>query len=214
MTMNISDPRRFLNALYHMGIRSYVSGSAEAMTLSRLSRMVESCTKCELSRTRSRTVFGEGSEKAELLFIGEAPGEEEDRRGRPFVGRAGKLLDQMIERIGLRREDVFICNVLKCRPPNNRDPEATEAESCKPYLLAQIELIGPRVICTLGKHAYNTLLGVDERITRIRGRLTEYKAVTLLPTYHPSFLLRNQSAVKDAYDDMEKLKELLKRGRL
>jgi uracil-DNA glycosylase family 4 len=212
MTMGISDPRRFLNALRHMGISRYVSGSVERMTLARLSQMVESCTKCALSGTRRQTVFGEGSEKAELLFIGEAPGEEEDRQGRPFVGRAGKLLDQMIDRIGMKRPEVFICNVLKCRPPHNRDPEAAEAESCKPYLLAQIDLIGPRVICTLGKHAYNTLLGVDERITRVRGRLVDYKGITLLPTYHPSFLLRNQSAIRDAYEDMEKLKELLQRG--
>jgi uracil-DNA glycosylase len=211
MTMEISDPQGFLNALYRMGIRRYVSGGAGELTLSRLARQVESCLKCELSRTRRSVVFGEGSEHAELLFIGEAPGEEEDRQGRPFVGRAGKLLDQMIERIGVRRTDVFICNVLKCRPPNNRDPEASEAECCKPYLFAQIDLIRPRVICTLGKHAYNTLLGVDEKITRVRGRLTEYKGVTLLPTYHPSFLLRNQSAIRDAYEDMEKLRDLLRR---
>jgi uracil-DNA glycosylase len=212
MSMDISDPRRFLAALSRMGVRQYVSGKAEQMTLSRLSQTVESCTKCDLCRTRRRTVFGEGSENADLLFVGEAPGEEEDRQGRPFVGRAGKLLDQMIERIGVKRTDVFICNVLKCRPPNNRDPEAAEAESCKPYLVAQIDLIRPRVICTLGKHAYNTLLGVDERITKVRGRFTQHKGVTLLPTYHPSFLLRNQSAIKDAYEDMEKLKDLLRNG--
>ncbi len=210
MTMEISDPRRFLNALYHMGIRRYVSHKSEEMTLARLARQVEVCARCDLSRTRRRVVFGEGSEQANLLFVGEAPGEEEDRQGRPFVGRAGKLLDEMIEKIGLKRSEVFICNVLKCRPPNNRDPEAKEAEACKPYLFAQIDLIRPRLICTLGKHAYNTLLGVDERITRIRGRLTEYKGVALLPTYHPSFLLRNQSAMVDAYADMEKVKELLK----
>ena len=210
MSMDISDPRRFLRALSRMGVREYVSGTAEEMTISRLSQKVESCTRCDLSRTRRRVVFGEGSENADLLFVGEAPGEEEDRQGRPFVGRAGKLLDQMIEKIGVKRADVFICNVLKCRPPNNRDPEPGEAESCKPYLFAQIDLIRPRVICTLGKHAYNTLLGVDERITKIRGRLTQYKGVTLLPTYHPSYLLRNQTAIKDAYEDMEKLKELLK----
>jgi uracil-DNA glycosylase len=212
MSMEISDPQRFLRALSLMGIRKYVSGTAEEMTISRLCQKVESCTRCDLSRTRRRAVFGEGSENADLLFVGEAPGEEEDRQGRPFVGRAGKLLDQMIERIGVKRADVFICNVLKCRPPNNRDPEAAEAESCKPYLFAQIDLIRPRVICTLGKHACNTLIGVDERITRIRGHLTQYKGVTLLPTYHPSYLLRNQSAIKDAYEDMEKLKELLKSG--
>jgi uracil-DNA glycosylase family 4 len=212
MTMDILDPQRFLMALHQMGVSEYISGKTEEITLAHLARKVESCTRCELSRTRRRVVFGEGTEHADLLFIGEAPGEEEDRQGRPFVGRAGKLLDQMIERIGVRRADVFICNVLKCRPPNNRDPEATEVESCKPYLYAQIDLIRPRIICTLGKHAYNTLLGVDERITRIRGHLTHYKGVTLLPTYHPSYLLRNQTAIKDAYEDMETLKRLLKGG--
>jgi uracil-DNA glycosylase len=209
MTMEISDPQRFLRALGQMGITEYVSGRGAELTIPRLVQKVEACTKCGLSATRRTVVFGEGSEHAELLFVGEAPGEEEDRQGRPFVGRAGKLLDQMIERIGVKRADVFICNVLKCRPPNNRDPEPAEADACKPYLYAQIELIHPRIICTLGKHAYNTLLGVDEKITRIRGRLTQFKGVTLLPTYHPSFLLRNQTAIKDAYEDMEKLKELL-----
>ena len=128
---------------------------------------------------------------------------------RPFVGRAGKLLDQMIERIGLNRKDVFICNVLKCRPPNNRDPEAREVEVCKGYLVAQLALIKPNLICTLGKHAYNTLMGVDARITKVRGILTSYKGTKLLPTYHPSYLLRNQGAIKEAYEDMEKVKSLL-----
>jgi DNA polymerase len=205
------DPRRFLSALLKMGIRQYVSGRQEEGNLHRLRARTAACTGCELCRTRRSVVFGEGSEKARLVFVGEAPGEEEDLQGRPFVGRAGKLLDQMIERVGLTREEVFICNVLKCRPPQNRDPQPHEVEACKGYLLAQLDLIRPEIICTLGRHAYNTLLDVDERITRIRGRLTAYKGITLLPTYHPSFLLRNQEAIKDAYSDMEKLKGLLKR---
>ncbi len=207
--MEIRDPEGFLNALSKMGITSYVSGHKEQMTLARLAQKVSTCTSCELSRTRKSVVFGEGNERAELVFVGEAPGEEEDLRARPFVGRAGKLLDQMIERIGLKREDVFICNVLKCRPPHNRDPEPGEVEACKGYLRAQLELIRPRVICTLGRHAYNTLLNVDARITKIRGVFTEYNGTVLLPTYHPSFLLRNQSAIKDANEDMEKLKKFL-----
>lgn len=207
--MDELDPQRFLSALLHMGIDRYVSGADEAPTLAGLKAQVEACTRCGLSRSRKSVVFGEGDESARLVFVGEAPGEEEDRQGRPFVGRAGKLLDQMIERIGLRRKEVFICNVLKCRPPNNRDPEPAEAELCKEWLFAQLELIRPRLICTLGKHAYNTLLGVDARITRIRGMLTSYKGTKLLPTYHPSYLLRNQTAIKDAYDDMERIKTLL-----
>ncbi len=209
MTMEIQDPRAFLNALLRMGIRGYVSGKRQETTLALLAERVATCTRCGLSRSRRSVVFGEGNERAELLFVGEAPGEEEDMQGRPFVGRAGKLLDQLIERIGLAREDVFICNVLKCRPPNNRDPEPEEAESCKPYLQSQIEMVRPKVICTLGRHAYNTLLGVDERITKVRGVFTEYKGIKVLPTFHPSYLLRNQSAMKEAYEDMEKLKRFL-----
>jgi DNA polymerase len=144
------------------------------------------------------------------MFIGEAPGEEEDIQGRPFVGRAGKLLDQLIDRIGLKRENVYICNVLKCRPPNNRDPEETEISLCKGYLLSQLELVHPEIICTLGRHAYNTLCEVDERITRVRGQLKEFRGIMLLPTYHPSFLLRNQDKIKEAWEDMERLRQLLK----
>jgi uracil-DNA glycosylase len=209
MSMEITDPRRFLHALSEMGICSYVSGKSEQANLTKLCRMVEGCTKCGLAKTRKSVVFGEGSDHARLLFVGEAPGEEEDLQGRPFVGRAGKLLDQMIASIGLNRADVYICNVLKCRPPRNRDPETPEVEACRPYLSAQIEAIKPTIICTLGKHAYNTLLGVDERITRIRGKLTTYHGISLLPTYHPSFLLRNPDAMKDAHEDMGRLKSLL-----
>jgi len=207
--MDTLDPRRFLSALLRMGIDRYVSGSREEPTLTTLKAEVGRCTRCELSRSRKSVVFGEGSERARVVFVGEAPGEEEDRQGRPFVGRAGKLLDQMIERIGLNRRDVFICNVLKCRPPNNRDPEAREVEACRDYLVAQLALIKPHLICTLGKHAYNTLMGVDARITKVRGLLTSYKGTKLLPTYHPSYLLRNQGAIKEAYEDMEKVKSLL-----
>ena len=209
MIMDTLDPQRFLSALLHMGIDRYVSGGREEPTLAGLKAKVSRCTRCELSRSRKSVVFGEGNERARVVFVGEAPGEEEDRQGRPFVGRAGKLLDQMIERIGLNRKDVFICNVLKCRPPNNRDPEAREVEVCKDYLVAQLALIKPSLICTLGKHAYNTLMGVDARITKVRGILTSYKGTKLLPTYHPSYLLRNQGAIKEAYEDMEKVKSLL-----
>lgn len=204
------DPRRFLISLKGMGIDSYVSQRENVTTLRLLRKQVSECKKCPLAATRTNAVFGEGSDRAQLLFIGEAPGEEEDLQGRPFVGRAGKFLDQMIERIGLRRDEVFICNVLKCRPPDNRDPEPVEVEACKDYLLSQLELISPKIICTLGKHAYNTLFGVDEKITRIRGVLTSYNDIKLLPTYHPAFLLRNQNRVKEVWEDMERLKQLLR----
>jgi DNA polymerase len=202
--------KRFLTALKNMGIDSYLSDRENMPTLHVLHKTVRQCRKCSLADTRKKVVFGEGNSKARLVFIGEAPGEEEDNQGRPFVGRAGKLLDKMIEGIGLRREEVFICNVLKCRPPNNRDPRPDEADMCKGYLISQLEIIRPKIICTLGKHAYNTLLGVDESIIRIRGTLTRYKGIRLLPTYHPSFLLRNAGRMSEALGDMETLKHLLR----
>ena len=205
------DPRRFLISFKGMGIESYVSNRKEILTLSFLRKKVKACTKCPLSATRRNVVFGEGDERARLVFIGEAPGEEEDIQARPFVGRAGKFLDQMIERVGLKREDVYICNVLKCKPPNNRDPEPLEVDACKGYLLSQLDLINPKIICTLGRHAYNVLFGVDEKITKIRGVLTSYDGIRLLPTYHPAFLLRNQNRINEVWEDMEKLKQLLGR---
>jgi uracil-DNA glycosylase family 4 len=204
------DAKRFLTALKGMGIDSCFLGEKEATTLPVLRKEAVSCRKCTLAETRRHVVFGEGNGRARLLFVGEAPGEEEDAQGRPFVGRAGKFLDQMIHRAGFRREEVYICNVLKCRPPNNRDPEPGEIEACKGYLLSQIAAIEPKIICTLGRHAYNTLLGVDAKITKIRGHLTTFRGSMLLPTYHPSFLLRNESRIPEVWQDMEHLKQLLK----
>jgi len=202
--------KSFLLALKGMGVDSYVINKEDTITLLVLQRAVKGCHRCDLDKTRRNVVFGEGSNKAKVMFIGEAPGVDEDIQGRPFVGRAGKLLDQLVEHIGLRREDVYICNVLKCRPPNNRDPEESEIIACKDYLFSQIELIKPKIICTLGRHAYNTLMNVDERITKVRGIVKAFKGITLLPTYHPSFLLRNQDKIKEAWEDMEHLKQLLK----
>jgi DNA polymerase len=203
------DAKRFLTALKNMGVDGYVFAEKEGPTLSELKRTVLACERCALATTRKSVVFGEGNPKADIVFVGEAPGEEEDNQGRPFVGRAGKLLDQLIERIGVRRGDVFICNVLKCRPPGNRDPEPAEAAACKEYLLAQLDIVRPRVICTLGRHAYNTLLETDVPITRIRGKLTTFRGIPLLPTYHPSYLLRSQSRIKESWEDMDKLKTML-----
>ena len=208
--MDANKARRFLEALKGMGIEGYFFERKDELTLAMLQREVKACNRCPLSRTRKSVVFGEGSARADLVFVGEAPGEEEDAQGRPFVGRAGKFLDQMIQRIGLLRKDVFICNVLKCRPPNNRDPDPAEVDMCKGYLFTQLQLIRPKVICALGRHAYNTLMNVDARITKIRGQFTEFNGIKLLPTYHPSFLLRNEERVKEALEDMEKLKEVLK----
>ena len=209
-SMNEHNIKAFLSALKDMGIDSYIFDREGRTTLPLLQKIVKNCRKCLLANTRKNVVFGEGNPMARLMFIGEAPGEEEDIHGKPFVGKAGKLLDQLIERIGLKRENVYICNVLKCRPPNNRDPEEEEIESCRGYLFSQIELIRPKIISTLGRYAYNTLFGVDERITKVRGKLKEYRGIKLLPTYHPSFLLRNQDKIKEAWDDMELLRKLLK----
>jgi uracil-DNA glycosylase family 4 len=203
--------KTFLYALRGMGIDSYVTDRMSGLTLPILQKAVKGCYKCPLAETRKNIVFGEGSSNAKIVFIGEAPGEEEDIQGRPFVGKAGKLLDQLIEHIGLKRESVYICNVLKCRPPNNRDPDKKEIAACKNYLFSQLDLIKPKIICTLGRHAYNTLFDVDERITKVRGIMKDYRGMMLLPTYHPSFLLRNQDKIKEAQEDMECLKQLLMR---
>lgn len=202
--------RSFLRALKDMGMDGYVFNREDNLSLAQLQRTVKNCRKCHLAETRRNVVFGEGNDSAKIMFIGEAPGEEEDLQGRPFVGRAGKLLDQLIGRTGVRRENVYICNVLKCRPPNNRDPEPHEVASCREYLLAQIAIVKPSIICTLGRHAYNTLMETDERITRVRGIIKNFRGMTLLPTYHPSFLLRNQDKIKESLEDMERLKQLLK----
>jgi DNA polymerase len=170
-----------------------------------LRRRVESCNGCPLYESRNNVVIGEGDPNAELMFIGEAPGAEEDRQGRPFVGRAGKLLTRIIESIGLKREDVYIGNILKCRPPSNRNPLPEEIERCLPYLMEQIGMIRPGVICTLGKFASQTLLSSKTPISRLRGEFHDFHGIKLMPTYHPAFLLRNPSAKKEVWEDMKKI---------
>lgn len=173
------------------------------MTFSRLKEEVTACLKCDLCKTRTNVVFGEGNPEADLMFVGEAPGKDEDLQGRPFVGRAGQLLTKIIEAIGLKREDVFIGNVLKCRPPENRNPLPSEIVECSPYLLAQIKMIKPRVICALGKFAAQTLLNTETPISKLRGTFHDYHGVKLMPTYHPAYLLRNPSGKKDVWEDMQ-----------
>ncbi len=197
----------FLLALKDMGIEEVFFD--EGTKLRNIMEEVRNCKMCALSRTRNKVVFGEGKIDAEVMFIGEAPGEEEDMEGRPFVGKAGKLLTQLMEDVGIRRTDAYICNVLKCRPPNNRDPEKEEIEACKDYLFRQIEFVRPKVIVALGRHAYNTLFNTDERITKVRGQVRELGSVKVLATYHPSFLLRNEGKIKEAVEDLEKVKTLL-----
>jgi len=172
-----------------------------------------SCAACDLSKTRNNVVFGAGNPKAELMFIGEAPGMEEDLQGEPFVGRAGKLLTKIIESIGLKRGDVYIANILKCRPPQNRNPLPTEILTCEPLLKRQIEVIKPKIICALGKFAAQALLRSEEPISKLRGNFYNYHGAKLMPTYHPAYLLRNPGGKRDVWEDMKKIKrELSKNG--
>jgi DNA polymerase len=168
------------------------------------------CRRCKLCTLgRSQIVFGVGHPKARLMFVGEAPGEEEDRRGEPFVGRAGQLLTRIIEAIGLTRDQVYIANVIKCRPPGNRNPEGDEVEQCEPFLFRQIDVIRPRVIVPLGKFAAQSLLKTMDPITRLRGRQFDYRGAALIPTFHPAYLLRNPSAKREVWEDMKKVRAIL-----
>lgn len=166
---------------------------------------VESCQKCSLCETRTNTVFGAGDENAKLVFVGEAPGADEDKQGVPFVGRAGQKLTQIIEAMGLSRSEVYIANVLKCRPPGNRNPLPEEIQKCEPYLMAQLQFIEPKVICALGGFAAQTLLRTDTGISRLRGRFHTYQGIRLMPTYHPAYLLRNPKAKRDVWEDVQKV---------
>jgi DNA polymerase len=163
---------------------------------------VAACTRCPLNESRTQTVFGVGDPAADWMIIGEAPGAEEDRRGEPFVGRAGKLLDEMLLAIGEKRESVFIANILKCRPPNNRDPSADEAASCRPYLDRQIELVGPKIVLAVGRIAAQQLLQSDAPVGRMRGKVHQLGATPLVVTYHPAYLLRSPSQKRKAWDDL------------
>ena len=166
------------------------------------------CTRCRLGATRQQFVFGSGDPSAGIMFIGEAPGAEEDRQGKPFVGAAGQLLTKIIEAMGLGRDEVYICNILKCRPPNNRDPQPDEIEECEPYLKRQIAMIQPRVICTLGRFAAQTLLQSSESMGRLRERLHKYEGIPLVATYHPAALLRNPQWKRPTWEDIKRVREL------
>jgi len=167
------------------------------------------CTRCKLHRGRTKLVFGDGNPKAELVFVGEGPGRDEDAQGLPFVGRAGKLLTQMIEAMGLQRKDVYICNVVKCRPPENRTPEKDEVETCSPFLLRQLDAIAPKVIVCLGSVAAQTLLETNRGISHFRGEWLDFRGRKLLATYHPAYLLRNPSAKGEVWKDLQKVMAVL-----
>jgi len=185
------------------------AASGNALQLAAIRADLGDCRRCGLCEKRKEIVFGEGAADARVVFIGEGPGEEEDKSGRPFVGRAGELLTKMIEAVGWRREDVYICNIVKCRPPGNRDPLPDEVETCRPFLERQIRAIAPLAIVTLGKPAISTLLGRTVAITKLRGQWQEFQGIPVLPTYHPAYLLRNytRETRQAVWDDLRAVRE-------
>jgi DNA polymerase len=189
--------------------------TADAVTSSHVLAVLKTeigpdCRRCKLQGLgRKQVVFGVGNPDADLMFVGEAPGADEDEQGEPFVGRAGQLLTKIIEAIGLKRADVYIANIIKCRPPGNRNPEPDEVEQCEPFLFRQVEAIKPRVIVALGKFAAQSLLRTTEPITRLRGRSFNYRGATLIPTFHPAYLLRNPASKREVWEDMKKVRAIL-----
>lgn len=188
------------------------SKDQKSRALERLRKEMGDCTQCGLHKGRTHLVFGVGNPDADLMFIGEGPGRDEDLQGIPFVGRAGQLLTKIINAMGYSRDEVYIANIVKCRPPENRNPLPGEVDTCMPFLIRQAESIEPRVIVCLGSVATQNLLGTDEKITRLRGHFTEWRGIPVMPTYHPAFLLRNSNMKKPVWEDMKKvMKELGKK---
>jgi DNA polymerase len=191
----------------HLDIGERRAPSAEQETeddlFSELRKVVTACEKCRLAKTRTNVVYGVGNPNADLMFIGEAPGRDEDLKGEPFVGRAGQLLTDIIKAMQLTRDDVYIANVIKCRPPENRNPEPDELDECRPFILRQIELIQPKVIVTLGKFALQSLTGRMYSISAVRGQWQEFNGIKVMPTFHPAYLLRTPTAKKDVWNDMK-----------
>ena len=182
---------------------------SEPETLDAIRTELGECVRCELGRTRTRLVFGVGNPSARIVFVGEAPGRDEDLQGEPFVGEAGQLLTRIIQAMGLGRDDVYICNVLKCRPPQNRNPLPPEIEQCQPFLLRQLKAVNPEVVVALGTFAAQTLLASKEPISKLRGRFHEYHGIPMMPTFHPAFLLRNAEKKRDVWADMKEVMKLL-----
>ncbi len=184
-------------------------GSDRPESLDDIERDLKDCRRCGLSSKRTKIVFGAGCGQARLVFVGEGPGYEEDKQGKPFVGAAGKLLNRILEAMHLSRDDVFICNIVKCRPPNNRNPEPQEISTCVPFLERQIRAIEPECICALGKFAAQTLLKVQAPISKLRGRFHMYHGIHVMPTYHPAYLLRNPGSKRDVWNDMQQIMQHL-----
>jgi len=213
----ISDLKSYLGYLKEMGI-SFLPASENSsgktipsgiLTLADVRKELGDCERCKLHRTRRTIVFGEGNEEASLMLIGEAPGYDEDVQGRPFVGKAGQLLTKILQSINLPREEVYITNIVKCRPPQNRNPQPDEIQSCNPFLVKQITVVQPKIICALGSFSAQTLLKTDTKITALRGKLFDLEGIKVIPTYHPAFLLRNPERKREVWEDMKKIAELI-----
>ena len=213
MNDDLRDELTFLRDLgfTHLDIRkppappSVVEESEAKTLLGELQAIAVVCEKCKLAKTRTQVVYGVGNPNADLMFIGEAPGRDEDLQGEPFVGRAGQLLTDIIKAMKLSRDQVYIANVIKCRPPENRNPEPDEMDACRPYIRRQVEIIQPKVIVTLGRFALQSLTEKAYGITSVRGQWLEYNGVKVMPTYHPAYLLRNPAAKKDVWSDMKQV---------
>ena len=207
-------PRRGLPTLTEPEVETadsiYSETDSAELRLTVLREELGDCTRCRLASTRTTIVYGSGNPGADLMFVGEAPGRDEDKQGMPFVGRAGQLLTKIIEAIDLKREDVYIANVIKCRPPKNRNPESDEIETCEPYLFGQVDAIQPKVIVALGSFAVRTLLKSDETISKMRGRVFSYRGAHLVPTFHPAYLLRNPEKKREVWEDMKKVRAMLR----
>jgi uracil-DNA glycosylase family 4 len=206
----IVDLKSYLEYLKGMGITALPTseshtGRVSSSTLEEIRMALGDCRRCKLHRTRRTLVFGEGNKKAKLMIIGEGPGYEEDVQGKPFVGKAGQLLTKILQSIHLQREEVYITNIIKCRPPQNRNPEPDEIQSCYPFLLKQIHAIQPQIICALGTFSAHTLLKTDAKITTLRGRFYEFAGIKVFPTYHPAYLLRNPERKREVWEDMKQI---------
>lgn len=182
---------------------SHLSRLEKSKLLEELRSVIGDCKRCNLYAQRKNIVFGVGNPDARLVFVGEGPGKDEDIQGEPFVGKAGQLLTRIIQAIELKREEVYIANIVKCRPPENRNPQPDEIKACEPFLLRQLEIIKPNIICALGNFAAQTLLMTEEKITKLRGRFHNFRGIKLMPTYHPAFLLRNPDMKRDVWEDMK-----------
>ncbi|MGA2517245.1 MAG: uracil-DNA glycosylase [Thermodesulfobacteriota bacterium] len=213
----IGNLKSYLEYLKGMGIAFLPTSEGDSekatrtaiLTLAEVRKELGDCKRCKLHRARRTIVFGEGNEKASLMVIGEGPGYDEDVQGRPFVGKAGQLLTKILQSINLTREEVYITNIVKCRPPQNRNPEPDEIQSCNPFLMKQIAVIQPRIICALGAFSAQTLLKTDTKITALRGKLFDLEGIKVIPTYHPAFLLRNPERKREVWEDMKKIAELM-----